>query len=51
MTGEVVQEKPDPASVMNPIPVSQVVSDLGTAVMPRVRTVKEAGRYDLHHAV
>lgn len=51
ITGEVVDEKPPSASIMNPTPVSQDCNDDGTAVMPRAHTLRKMGRYDLHNAI
>eukprot|EP00897_Mesotaenium_endlicherianum_P001888 jgi/Mesen1/1727/ME000138S00586 len=36
---------------MAPLPVSSSYFDMGTAVMPGVRHVKAAGRFDLHQAI
>ena len=51
ITNEVLDERPTSASSMNPTPVSHNWSDSGTAVMPRARTLRKMGRFDLHNAV
>ncbi|KAG0600498.1 hypothetical protein M758_11G039200 [Ceratodon purpureus] len=51
ITNEVLDERPASASSMNPTPVSHNWSDSGTAVMPRARTLRKMGRFDLHNAI
>lgn len=51
ITNEELPEKPASRSIMNPTPVSHDWSDCGTAVMPRARTLRKMGRFDLHNAI